>query len=170
MTANICLCTCPCSPQGGPWSGRRGGAAVDHDSRRAMSSYTRYPGHSCALPCCMPCCHALSPMKYRGVMRTVLSRNVLCYVMLCYVHNTPPCQPHPCSLHPPPLPATACSQVPYSEHSSFRELHDFVSWLQPAEIIPSVSNDQVRSGYPGGRQAPARRSCILHTVHPQGQR
>ncbi|KAL6752292.1 beta-lactamase-like protein [Haematococcus lacustris] len=33
-------------------------------------------------------------------------------------------------------------KVPYSEHSSFRELHDFVSWLQPGEILPSVSNDQ----------------------------
>lgn len=33
------------------------------------------------------------------------------------------------------------AQVPYSEHSSFRELHDFCTWLQPASIIPSVNND-----------------------------
>lgn len=32
-------------------------------------------------------------------------------------------------------------QVPYSEHSSFRELHDFVTWLQPIDILPSVGND-----------------------------
>ncbi|KAK9812991.1 hypothetical protein WJX72_006870 [[Myrmecia] bisecta] len=32
-------------------------------------------------------------------------------------------------------------QVPYSEHSSFRELREFVAWLQPRRIIPSVGND-----------------------------
>ena len=34
-----------------------------------------------------------------------------------------------------------CFQVPYSEHSSFPELKDFVSWLRPRRIIPSVGND-----------------------------
>ncbi|KAG1679991.1 hypothetical protein FOA52_007055 [Chlamydomonas sp. UWO 241] len=32
-------------------------------------------------------------------------------------------------------------QVPYSEHSSFAELRDFVAWLKPLEIVPSVGND-----------------------------
>ncbi len=40
-------------------------------------------------------------------------------------------------------PSALRPQIPYSEHSSFNELHDFVSWLQPAEIVPSVNNDQV---------------------------
>ncbi|KAL3148139.1 hypothetical protein ABBQ38_014420 [Trebouxia sp. C0009 RCD-2024] len=32
-------------------------------------------------------------------------------------------------------------QVPYSEHSSFPEMKDFVTWLRPRRIIPSVGND-----------------------------
>eukprot|EP00775_Hariotina_reticulata_P012752 gene12752-12881_t len=32
-------------------------------------------------------------------------------------------------------------QVPYSEHSSCAELQQFVQWLKPIDIIPSVSND-----------------------------
>lgn len=32
-------------------------------------------------------------------------------------------------------------QVPYSEHSGFHELVEFVRWLQPREILPSVGND-----------------------------
>lgn len=32
-------------------------------------------------------------------------------------------------------------QVPYSEHSSCAELQQFVQWLKPINIIPSVSND-----------------------------
>ncbi len=31
--------------------------------------------------------------------------------------------------------------MPYSEHSSFRELHEFCAWLQPSVVIPSVGND-----------------------------
>eukprot|EP00967_Tisochrysis_lutea_P098860 scaffold146346_cov18-Tisochrysis_lutea.AAC.1 len=30
------------------------------------------------------------------------------------------------------------NKVPYSEHSSFTELREFVSWLDPGELIPSV--------------------------------
>eukprot|EP00210_Caulerpa_lentillifera_P002423 g2322.t1 len=33
-------------------------------------------------------------------------------------------------------------QVPYSEHSSYTEMRDFVQWLDPIRIIPSVGNDQ----------------------------
>lgn len=32
-------------------------------------------------------------------------------------------------------------QLPYSEHSSFNELRDFVAWLRPRDVIPSVNND-----------------------------
>jgi len=44
------------------------------------------------------------------------------------------CPCHTCS-------SLACFQVPYSEHSSFPELKDFVCWLRPRRIIPSVGND-----------------------------
>ncbi|GMH35758.1 hypothetical protein BSKO_03626 [Bryopsis sp. KO-2023] len=33
-------------------------------------------------------------------------------------------------------------QVPYSEHSSFNELVEFVRWFDPKRIIPSVGNDR----------------------------
>ena len=32
--------------------------------------------------------------------------------------------------------------VPYSEHSSFPELREFVQWLQPRSIVPTVGNDR----------------------------
>lgn len=32
-------------------------------------------------------------------------------------------------------------QVPYSEHSSFSELVEFIRWLKPRSIVPSVNND-----------------------------
>ncbi|KAK2078104.1 hypothetical protein QBZ16_003972 [Prototheca wickerhamii] len=32
-------------------------------------------------------------------------------------------------------------QVPYSEHSSFSELREFVRWFQPLRIVPSVNSD-----------------------------
>ena len=31
--------------------------------------------------------------------------------------------------------------VPYSEHSSFTELREFVAWLAPRTVTPSVNND-----------------------------
>eukprot|EP00887_Chlorella_sp_A99_P008123 scaffold12.g8123.t1 len=34
-----------------------------------------------------------------------------------------------------------CERVPYSEHSSFTELREFVQWLQPRSIVPSVNSD-----------------------------
>ena len=34
--------------------------------------------------------------------------------------------------------------MPYSEHSSCSELQQFVQWLQPTCIIPSVGNDEGR--------------------------
>jgi hypothetical protein len=49
--------------------------------------------------------------------------------------------------------------VPYSEHSTFRELTAFLNWLQPAAVIPTVntraSNVQkqlllLRNGSEGG--------------------
>ena len=38
--------------------------------------------------------------------------------------------------------ARRTAQVPYSEHSSFYEQREFVAWLQPREVIPSVGNDR----------------------------
>lgn len=32
-------------------------------------------------------------------------------------------------------------QVPYSEHSSFSELQQFVQFMQPSRLIPSVGSD-----------------------------
>ena len=32
-------------------------------------------------------------------------------------------------------------QVPYSEHSSFSEMQQFVRFMQPQRLIPSVGND-----------------------------
>lgn len=32
------------------------------------------------------------------------------------------------------LPAPAPAQVPYSEHSSFAELQEFVGWLKPKQV------------------------------------
>lgn len=32
-------------------------------------------------------------------------------------------------------------ELPYSEHSSYPELKEFVQWLEPTSIIPHVHND-----------------------------
>jgi len=43
-------------------------------------------------------------------------------------------------------------EVPYSEHSSFTELREFVSWLDPGELIPSVLPNP--EGDRGGQEQP----------------
>ena len=54
------------------------------------------------------------------------------------------CRTHSCNnashepISKPSMLAIPGAQVPYSEHSSFNELREFVAWLKPAEVIPSV--------------------------------
>ena len=50
-------------------------------------------------------------------------------------------------------------KLPYSEHSSYNELVNFVSWLQPVETVPSVGNDG------GGPKA----KKMLELLKPQPQ-